>query len=258
MKKTIAFAVLAALAASASYGALGEVLASWEVPLYSDMNGITFEGEYIWLKYKIPQGEDKRVLKCTKTGSIVSRIALPYPPPVFYSRGLAFDGEYLWTVYEYWHIPYYDSFRKYTTTGSYAGGFAIHVNYGPQSEAVAWDGQYLYTDETSPRPYRIGKYTTAGTLVATFPMTVGVGSDMAYYKRQLWYYGGGGLVYGVTLNGSVVASFAAPGGSCAGTAFDGEYLWTADRNTPQYIYKVDIDVVDVAPASVGRVKAIFR
>jgi hypothetical protein len=55
-----------------------------------------------------------------------------------------------------------------------------------------------------------------------------------------------------------VASFAAPGGSCAAVGFDGEYLWTADRNTPQYIYKVDIDVVDVAPASVGKVKALYR
>jgi len=40
--------------------------------------------------------------------------------------------------------------------------------------------------------------------------------------------------------------------------FDGEYLWTADANSPQYIYKVDIDVVDVAPGSFGKIKGIYR
>ncbi len=255
MKKVIALAALTALAASAAHAYLGEVLASWEVPLtYLEINGIAFEGEYIWLKDKISQSERKRVLKCTKSGSVLSSISFPYSPAM-YSFGLTFDGEYLWTIYEWWHIPYLDDYRKYTTTGSYAGGFWGHLNYWG-SQAIAWDGEYILTH--FPHRPRAEKYTTAGTLVATFPMAVGVGSDMGYYKRQLWYYGGGGLVYGVTLNGSVVASFAAPGGSCAGTAFDGEYLWTVDKNRPQYVYKVDIDVVDVAPASVGRVKALYR
>jgi hypothetical protein len=53
-------------------------------------------------------------------------------------------------------------------------------------------------------------------------------------------------------------ALAAPGGSCGAVGFDGEYLWTADKNRRQYIYKVDIDVVDVAAASVGRVKALYR
>jgi hypothetical protein len=40
--------------------------------------------------------------------------------------------------------------------------------------------------------------------------------------------------------------------------FDGNYLWTADANRPQYIYKVDIDVVDVEPGSFGKIKGMFR
>ena len=254
MKRFVLISTSAVLFTAIAHAYLGEVLVSWEVPFYNDMNGITFEGEYIWLKYKIPQTEDKRVLKCTKAGSVLTRISLPYPPPIFYSYGLTFDGEYLWTVYEYWHVPYHDNYRKYTTTGSYVGGFWGY-GYDWGREAIAWDGEYIFTD--SPDHKKVEKYTTAGTLIATFPMTIYIKSDMAYYKRQLWY-ASGAFVYGVQLNGSVVASFAAPGGSCAGTAFDGEYLWTVDKNRPQYIYKVDIDVVDVAPASVGRVKALYR
>lgn len=256
MKKVVALAALAALFGGGAYAYLGEVLTSWEAPgTYGTINGIAFQSEYIWVKNTL--SNEGAVFKCTTTGSVITEIAFPYSPTM-YSHGLTFDGEYLWTIYEWWHIPYHDSYNKYTTTGSRAGTFWLHVDYGPYSEAITWDGKYLYTDELRPGPHRIGKYTTAGTLVATFPMTVGVGSDMVYYNRQLWYYGGGGQVYGVKLKGAVVASFAAPGGSCAGTAFDGEYLWTVDRNRPQYVYKVDIDVVDVAPASVGRVKALYR
>lgn len=255
MNKVIALAALVALGAAAAHAYLGEVLASWQAPgTYGVINGLAFQGEYIWVKNTYSR--EGGVFKCTTTGSVVTEIAFPYPEPTFYSYGLTFDGEYLWTIYQYWRsVGSHDNYRQYTTTGSYAGGFVGHPWYYG-SIAVTWDGEYLWTDET--RLNRHFKYTTAGTLVASFPMTVGVYSDMAYYKRQLWYYGGGGLVYGVTLNGSVVASFAAPGGSCAGTAFDGEYLWTVDKNRPQYVYKVDIDVVDFAPASVGRVKALYR
>ena len=166
MKKVVALAALTALGAAAAHAYLGEVLASWQAPgTYLEINGIAFEGEYIWLKDKLSHSERKRVLKCTKAGSMMTSIAFPYPPPVFYSRGLTFDGKYLWTVYEYWHIPYYDSYRKYTTTGSNAGGFWLHVNYGPESEAVAWDGQYLWTDEKRKGSETLaGKYTTTGTV----------------------------------------------------------------------------------------------
>ena len=253
MKTGLVLTVLAALAASASYGALGDVLASWEAPSpRHNFNGLAFEGEYIWVKNE--NSYEGWVFKCTTTGSVVTEIALPYPAPLFYSYGLAFDGEYLWTVYDYWHVPYSDDYRRYTTTGSYVGGFGGYgINWG--SKAVAWDGEYILSESLDHKIAE--KYTTAGTLVATFPMPVAIYSDMAYYKRQLWY-SNGGLVYGVQLNGSVVASFAAPGGSCAAVGFDGEYLWTADKNTPQYIYKVDIDVVDVEPDSFGKIKGIYR
>lgn len=254
MKTPIVITLLALALPAVTGAGLGDVLASWETPYpRRGFNGIAHDGEYIWVKSG--DSREGRVFKCATTGSVLAEIAFPYPAPSFYSYGLTFDGEYLWTIYQYWRIPYYDDYRKYSTTGSYAGGFSRANIWG--SVALTWDGQYIFTEFPSG-PYRAVKYTTAGTLLATFPMPVRFGSDMAYYKRQLWYYGGEGLVYGVTLNGSVVASFSTPGGSCAGTAFDGEYLWTIDRNNPQFVYKVDIDVVGVAPASLGRVKALFR
>jgi len=259
MKKITAKLAAATVFAATTYAGMGDVLTSWPVPLltYPRVNGVAVEGEYIWLKDEDSAYEGKRVLKCTEAGSLVNRINFPYPAPSVYSYGLTFDGLYLWTIYQEWHAPVsHDVHLKYTTTGSYAGGFGEQSRYYG-SIGITWDGEYIWTDGGWFFKRQL-KYTTAGTLVATFPMTVDVCSDMAYYKRQLWYYGGWGLVYGVTLNGSVVASFPAPSGSCRAVGFDGEYLWTADRNRPQYIYKVDVEVVGVAPASLGKVKALFR
>jgi len=88
-------------------------------------------------------------------------------------------------------------------------------------------------------------------------MPSGWGTAGAYYNHQIWA-GGGAYVYGMVIGGALVASFPAPGGSVRAVGFDGEYLWTADANIPQYFYKVDIDVVDVEPDSFGKIKGIFR
>ena len=255
MRTTTAISILALALPAAAGAGLGDVLASWETPYPSrDFNGIAYDGEYVWVKHSL--SDTQWVFRCTKTGSVVAEIAFPYPAPAYHSYGLTFDGAYLWTIYHYWHIPYYDDYRKYTTTGSYAGGFSRPYIWG--SEALTWDGQYIFT-EFPMGGDPAAKYTTTGSLIASFPMPVRICSDIAYYRRQLWYYGGGGFVYGVTLNGSVTASFPAPGGRCNSAAFDGEYLWTLGANSyPQYVYKVDIDVVGVAPASLGRVKALYR
>jgi hypothetical protein len=39
---------------------------------------------------------------------------------------------------------------------------------------------------------------------------------------------------------------------------DGEYLWVTDIGTPRYAYRIDVGYTSVAPASFGKVKAMFR
>jgi hypothetical protein len=260
MKQVAITITLAVLFAPVAFAGMGDVLTSWQTPgPYYRVNGIAFEGEYIWLNNGA--GESKGVFKCTKAGSVIKEMGFPYHGwgPAF---ALAFDGVYLWTIF---HPPVgtnkYDHYVKYTTTGSEAGHFVAHseILYW-SSDSVSWDGQYLWTDENRKGvETKAGKYTTAGTLVGTFAVPQVWRTDAAYYNNQLWTGGPNDYVYGMNIGASTfVASFAAPGGSCAGTAFDGEYLWTADRNKPQYIYKVDIEVVDVNPDSLGKIKGLYR
>ena len=247
--------------AAYAYAGMGQVLASWQTPAstFNRVNGIAFEGEYIWVKDKVC--ETGGVVKCTKSGSLIREILFPYSGWND-SYGLAFDGNFLWTIH---HEPYiverYDYYEKYTTNGSWVNGFRAHNYYAYfASNSLSWDGQYLWTDERRNNQSKpdAAKYTTTGTLVAKFAMPVAWKTASGYYNQQLWSGGPNNYIYGMNIGGTLVASFPAPGGSVRAVGFDGNYLWTADANTPQYIYKVDIDVVDVEPGSFGKIKGIYR
>jgi hypothetical protein len=243
-----------------TYAGMGDVLTSWQAPLYNDVNGIAFEGNDIWLNNSA--SETKGVFKCTKAGSVIKEMGFPYHGwgP---ACALAFDGEYLWTIFWPPVGPgvIYDHFVKYTTNGSVVFHFAVHpdILYN-SSVSVSWDGQYLWTDgRRRGQPVRAEKYTTAGSLLGSYDISQNWRTAAGYYNNQIWAGGSSGYVYGMNVGASTwVASFAAPGGSCGAVGFDGEYLWTADKNTPQYIYKVDIDVVDVNPGSFGKIKGLYR
>ncbi len=261
MKKSISTLTLALVLATAGHATMGAVLTSWPAPTstFNRVNGIAFEGEYVWVKDRVC--EVGGVVKCTKSGSVLKEINFPFHG-FLDSSGLAFDGTYLWTIHRQPVATKYDYYVQYTTTGSEVSHFVAHPFGFARSACISWDGQYLWTDERQIGRERpdASKYTTNGTFVASFAMAAYIATDAGYYHNQLWHAGlrPGTYIYGSGIGGTVVASFAAPGGSCWAVGFDGEYLWTADRNTPQYIYKVDIEVVDVAPASVGRVKALYR
>jgi hypothetical protein len=261
MKKSITILSAVTLLVGFAHAGMGQILASWPSPKYPNtisINGIAFEGEYVWVKSI--DAESNAVLKCTKSGSFVNEISFPYHG-YGESYGLAFDGQYLWTIYPQPQGPIrYDHYVKYTTTGSEAYVFLAHTNRSGFSKSVSWDGQNLWTDEwRTGSIYDAGKYTTTGSLLATYTMPPHWSTAAGYYNRQIWAGGLDNYVYGMSILGSsVVASFPAPGGSCRAVGFDGDYLWTADANTPQYIYKVDIDVVDVEPDSFGKIKGMFR
>jgi hypothetical protein len=261
MNNVIKILMLSFLLPAAGDAGMGDVLTSWPAPAstFDRVNGIAFEGDYIWVKDRVC--ESRGVVKSTKSGSVLGEIAFPFHG-YGSSYGLTFDGEYLWTVYRQpVGIDRCDHYVQYTTNGSVASVFWAHKYplYYP-SVAISWDGQYLWTDERRTGiGTRAGKYTTTGTLIGTFSVAGVWRTDAAYYNNQLWTGGNDGYIYGMNVGASTfVASFAAPGGSCYAVGFDGEYLWTADRNTPQYIYKVDIDVVDVNPGSFGKIKGMFR
>jgi hypothetical protein len=139
-------------------------------------------------------------------------------------------------------------FCRYTRGGSVVGIFS-RCPWPGYDAGLAWVKGSLRADNYA--------LNTSGSIVKSFKAPFYV-HDLAWDGRYLWtnrwsdFY-----ICRFTDTGSVVASFKLPGGTyeSSGAAFDGSYLWLANRG---WAYRVDIGVIAVEPASAGKVKALFR
>jgi hypothetical protein len=110
------------------------------------------------------------------------------------------------------------------------------------------------------------RYTTDGSLVSSFDIYNTNEYDLAwdYANKLIWYPNyNTDRVYAITTSGSAVASWRIPTGVTApyGIAYYGEYLYvsTAGGVPDDYIWVYHCpNVVGIAPASIGKVKALFR
>jgi hypothetical protein len=225
--------LLVALAtATPAVAGFGEVVSSFELPRPLPGSGLAWDGEYLWVC-----GEPHTYFfRLTTSGSVV--FSFNMGGTYGYYHGATFDGQYLWAD-SYRFPDEFTELGRYTTTGSYVGGFAHFYSW----RGLAWEKGYLWLHSR--------KLTTAGSLVASFksPMSIG---DLAWDGHYLWNGN-----YQITTKGSLVASFSLPGGGRgSGTTFDGLYLWTVGPN--RWVYQVDIDVQGVNPGSFGKIKGLFR
>jgi hypothetical protein len=237
MFKVITTTVSGLLIAVPTYAAFGDVVSSFSAPP-SSLLGLAWDGAYLWFA-----GQPGTVfLRTTTNGSIVGsfKIGGSYS----YIRALTFDGEYLW--YSSHRLGESYIYARITTNGSWVSAFGA----GWLGPGVTWESPCLWCGPA--------KFTTAGSLVASFNPPFKLATDLGWYGHKLWVGGPGNYMYNVTTNGSVVASFAVPaGGEAAGTAFDGQYLWLAN-DTNKWVYQVDIDVVGMNPGSFGKIKGLYR
>lgn len=233
-----AFLLIGTVGAFLTLADFGEVVSSFPKPAGPLGRGLAWDGAYLWFC-----GEPSDLFLCTDTtGSVVGsfRLGVTYT----YIEALTSDGEYLWYS---WHMlgrPYY--YHRVTKTGSAV--FSFMASWPNDRGGLAWEpGQpgHLWGGSA--------KYTTTGSVVSTFTPQIGLG-ELAWYGHKLWT-AVSNYAYNVTTKGSVVASFKLPNEGGGGVTFDGSYLWIVRDG---WVYQFDIDVVGVEPASMGKVKALYR
>jgi len=139
------------------------------------------------------------------------------------------------------------------------------------------------------------RLSTAGNILTSFKAWE-PGYGVALGEDCLWYTQGP-VVYKVTLTGSLQRWFKAPSTSAAGiywaasylwiadsinyyiycvaesgktidsfralarpygVTWDGSYIWYTTMTTPYWVYKAKVNFTSIAPASLGRVKALYR
>jgi hypothetical protein len=237
-KWAITLTVIPAVAACA-WGAFGDVVSSFQTDWAG--TGLAYDGTYLWYWgfNHLPQ-----FICATTTGSFVSSFGGTHYAE---TGGATFDGEYLWCAVENNIPPPRPAWIiRYTTGGSNVAYFFHREHSTP---AMASEPGYLWVDNY--------KYTVGGSLIGSMPEPFPLGRDTAWDGSCLWSGGGIGLCR-ITTYGSIMASFATPSYPFAVT-FDGQHIWAQMILNGQYwTFQYDIDMTAIEPASVGRVKALFR
>ncbi len=241
VKKAILGITLVALAAP-GWGAFGDIIASFAAP-GTNPDALAYGGGYLYCMRDMG-GDDTIYRLNPATGSVLASFVSPAGN---WGCGLAYLGADLY---------HGDSnpagvFRM-TTAGSVLGSFAVAGITGGLTE----EGSYLWL--TDGNAFR--RITTTGSTVSSFttsfvPLDPGFGGSVLFVGSGDPVH----MIYKLSTSGSVVASVPPPVNWPRGCAFDGVYLWVS-TTANHYIYKMDAGslTTDVAPASLGRVKALFK
>jgi len=262
MRKVALTVLMAFLMVVPAFGALGDVISSFAAPASSPY-AVACSPSYI---YVYCGASPYRVYTCTTTGSVVSSFTSPHGSR---TRGVGYEyGNYLWLGYYGSSVArvakvnaangsVISSFPVYSVHTLY-GGVACQGNPGSPGVTSIISNDYL--------PYVASRHTTAGSLINSFTYSSGTPSfrDPAwdYGNNLIWwghYTSSNPYVYGYTTAGSMAASFPAPGSYPYGCGYYGGYLWLCRSTSPYYVYQIDCpNTVSIKPASVGKVKALFR
>lgn len=241
MRTAFLLGVSLIVAAGVAFGA-GSIISSFPSPISTYGKGLDYYGGYI---YHVTNA-NTTCYQTTTTGSVVRSITFPSQ-----MRGVHFTGSYFWTS---------DSSRifRLTTTGSILNTISTAAAwYG-----LAFDGTYLWGSNAVTQV--ITKLTTTGSVITTFKPPGSFCGDMDWDGSHLWlcdWPSSGAGLYRMTTTGSVVESYVPPPGPTtrpSGCCWDGNYLWFLSYTAPRYVYQMDTVTTSILPASVGKIKSIYR
>lgn len=239
MRKAI---IACAFLAGAAFGTeSGSVVSSFRTPCTNGVYGIDYHDGRL---FHAEGGAANVIYETTTTGSLLGTIPVgPYPAAIGIDR----------TDVEFWTCRYYRGLvHRLTTAGSLIRSFERSsggdgITYG---EGCLW-----YAD--SPWIYRL---TVNGSVMGSFRAPSAYVYGLCWDAPYLWLSDPGttsGSIFQITTTGSVVRSIPRPGQRPVGVTWDGKYIWYTNP-ADQWVYRMTVTMTGVAPASLGRVKALYR
>jgi hypothetical protein len=251
--------VLAAAAAEASK--LGSIVSTFPARVVIGgikvmPTGMAYADGYLWEVFL----EGYVAKRTHPAGSVVATYAVGTRP--LYC--LIYDGTYLWTV------QYSTALKLDPRTLKPISSLVI--NGISDCQALAWDGRYFWASGVTPS-YTTFCVNTSGSVVASYTNPYKTTKGMCYagnlpggarlfegshpsWPPVFYCYKTAGRTYDYRF------AFGAYAHAAVAT-WDGEYLWTFDNSSPGggeiccQVVAWEPDYA-VAPASVGKVKALFR
>lgn len=261
MRSITLLAIILAFAAGAAFADFGEILKSWNTPkigsIYGTCWGLGWDGEYIWCNVSHSYVEDW-IYRCMPSdGSVVSSFKSGFHNYLLGRgmchrqwRGAPCLEVAVWDVRQ--EKPY---LNRYRYNGSIVNSTLLPFTFWVPS--VVFDA----TNDWVVRPVEGGsvafKLDGNGSPISSFTVKrPGPAYGLTKQVDFFWFVVGGYMsAYKTRSNGSVVASFATLG-TASDCTYENKHLWVSTGSTIT-CYDVS-NAPAVLPASVGRVKALFR
>jgi hypothetical protein len=246
----------AVLVAGTAFATLGEVVGSFVGP-YNNIRGVGRSTGYL---YVLGLSSPNLVYRCNPTnGSVYGSWATPYITTNFSLT--VTQGEHVWVGCDRNYLAYECDGFSGSVYSSWPTG---HDPYGLAALCTGEGGQgttAIFSYDESPN-FVFTHNVSTGSILGSFPLAHATPYDFAYDHRNklLWkYYHLDFNIYGYDpTTGGAVASFARPYPSiCYSLAYYGEYLWISARYGNIFVVHCPRNI-GVHPASLGKVKALFR
>lgn len=261
MKKFLLVLLALALGATSAFSYLGQVVGSFESP-DTGIVGLAISSDCLYaLRGYIPFNRVYRLNPLT--GSVKGTFRLPGTTDYFW--GLAYSaGGYIWAS----DLENRYVYRVNATSGSVYGRWRTSYHpcgLAPRCTGDGGEGTYRIIGLDSSAN-RVLIHGLTGSVYASFETAYPSSNDIAYDWRNdvVWVVNDEDpyQVYGYKRNGSILASFANPDPALNyyALAYRGGYLWiSCDTYRAEHIFRVHCPGgIGVAPASLGKVKALFR
>jgi hypothetical protein len=260
MRKIVIFIAGVAVLAAPVYiwgTEFGDVVSSFKSPAATP-GGVSYRPGFLY----ISAATGGAIWRTDTTGSVIS-----YHPTSLVNNAGITVGTIRGKTY-YWVVDRVDVYTGYVyrfidNSSTVDGSFALPGRYAWGVSLI--DSTHMYYSATMD--YKIYViHPMNGSVYSSFTVDFYPG-DLAYDEEgYLWVAGSATAdkhVYKCTTTGSVLASFSAKKwGNPYGCGYDGEYLWVGGSDWERGRYTiVQFNVHEypaVVPASVGRVKALFR
>jgi hypothetical protein len=269
-RKALLLLLALVLAASAASAALGSLVASFRNIGTGTHYGLAADANYLYSFYYY-SGYGYPVIRMRRTnGAFVSsyRCPLGTGSGQYYVRGMSYDGLgalYLNNYYRRFVGRARASDGRLLSTWTWPSGYRYGICVDHKGIG---GGTYIYQDYVNGNFW---KSRTTGSLVSSWSMPNYTNdADLAWdYGNELIWYVNYNTDFIVAIDPDVPrqikTSFRHPRwasiGSCYGIAYWGQYLYVSNSSgsPDEYIWVFHCpDTVGAAPASVGRIKALFE
>lgn len=260
MRTVAIVTIVLAITAGAAFADFGDVIRSWGVPRRDNCLGIAWDGEYIWCNVSHTNSPDMMYRCLPSSGSVVSSFETVFGN---YIRGLGMCYR-LWDGRPSLEVAVRDTisdesflYRHYFN-GSVVNRMRVRLSGDARFESVFFDNNNEWVCDPEDTGSKIYKIDGQGSPISSFTLNK-PGSTYGITKQGdfFWFTVGGPYsgAYKARPNGSVVASFETYG-SPFDCTYENKRLWVSVAST---VYCFDVsNAPAVVPASVGRIKALFR